>query len=94
MPSSGTPIAEASFAAASVSEVAKLRSRDGNQTPIAFAFAGNVGASPIPSSSRALKNPGRLGVIAAANDARLQMKMPIRCTRFTPKRSSTTPTGS
>ncbi len=39
----GTPMAEENLAAASKREVAKLRSCDGNQRPIAFAFAGKVG---------------------------------------------------
>ena len=42
IPISGTPMAEANFAAASKSEVAKLRSRAGNQRPMAFALAGNA----------------------------------------------------
>ena len=71
MPISGTPMAEANFAAESKSEVAKLRSRAGNHRPMALAFAGNVGASPTPSRKRAAKKPPRLGVAAAANDAAL-----------------------
>ena len=94
MPISGTPIADANFAEPSKIEVAEVRSFAGNQYPIAFALAGNVGASPMPSSRRAAKKPPRLGVTAAAKEAMLQMKVLTRPTRRTPNLSSTTPTGS
>src|SRR5580692_11477263 len=80
-PISGTPIAEANLAAPSNSEVAKLRSREGNHCPIALAFAGKVGASPTPSRRRAAKKPPTLGVIAAPKEARLHRKVLIRPTR-------------
>ena len=94
MPMTGTPMAEANLAAASKSDVARLRSRSGNQRPMALALAGKVGASPTPSSKRAPKNALRLGAAAAANEAALQMNVPMRPTRRTPSLSSTTPMGN
>src|ERR1700728_3551608 len=87
IPMRGTPMAEANLAAESLSEVAKLRSRSGNQRPMAFELAGKVGDSPTPSKSRAPKNAFRLGAAAAAKEAALQMKVPIRPTRRTPSLS-------
>jgi hypothetical protein len=58
-------MAEASFAAESKKELARLRSSGGNHAPIAFAFAGNVGASATPSRKRAAKKPPTVGVAAA-----------------------------
>ncbi len=49
----GTPMAEANFAAPSKIAVAKLRSREGNQRPMALALEGKVGASPTPRRKRA-----------------------------------------
>src|ERR1700689_2371209 len=94
MPITGTPMAEANSAAESLSEVAKLRSRSGNQRPMAFEFAGNVGDSPTPSKSRAPKKALRLGAAAAANEAALQIKVPMRPTRRTPSLSRKTPIGN
>ncbi len=69
-------MAEANLAAASKSEVASLRSRAGNQRPMALALAGKVGASPTPSNKRAPNNPLRFGVTAAANEADAPQKCP------------------
>src|SRR5579872_3781818 len=77
-PSKGTPSAGASLAAASKSDVAKLRSCSGNQAPTALAFDGKVGASPTPSKNRAANSPFKLGVTAAPNDATLHRKVPVR----------------
>src|SRR5580704_12504361 len=94
MPMIGTPMAEANFAAESLSEVAKLRSRSGNQRPMALEFEGNVGDSPTPSNSRAPKNAFRLGAADAAKEAALQTNVPMRPTRRTPSLSRTTPMGN
>src|SRR5579859_6611496 len=93
-PISGTPIADENLAAESKSEVAKLRSLGGNQRPTALAFAGKVGASPIPRSRRAPKRPPRVGVIDAAKEATPQRKMLMRPTRRMPNLSRITPIGS
>jgi hypothetical protein len=85
IPISGTPMAKANLAAESKMAVAKQRSLGGNQWPIAFAFAGKVGASPTPSRNRAAKNPPRLGVMAAPKEAMLQRKVLIRPIRRMPK---------
>ena len=92
-PRIGTPIAVENFAAASVIAVARLRSPFVNQYPIAFAFAGNVGASPRPNRSLAPKNPVIPLEIAAPNEAALQSSVLTNPTRRTPKRSSKTPDG-
>src|ERR1039458_7411772 len=89
MPMTGTPMAEANLAAESLSEVAKLRSRSGNQSPMALALEGKVGASPTPSRNRAPKNALRLGAADAAKEAALQINVPMRPTRRTPSLSST-----
>src|SRR6266550_7055273 len=93
MPINGTPIAEANFAAASKMAVARLLSCLGNQYPIAFALAGKVGASPIPSKRRAAKKPPIPLEIAAPKEAMLQRIVLTRPTRRTPKRSSNKPDG-
>src|ERR1700712_4962985 len=93
-PSRGTPMAFASLAALSKMAVASDRSLEGNHEPTAFALAGKVGASPMPSSNRAAKNRNTPGANAAATDARPQMKMDHSETLRTPNRSSKTPVGS
>ena len=45
-------MAEPNLAAESKRLVAKLRSFSGNHAPTALAFAGNVGASPMPNRNR------------------------------------------
>src|SRR5271154_3367890 len=92
-PIKGTPIAEESFAAASVIAVAKPRSSRVNQYPNALAFAGNVGDSLTPSSKRAPKNQPRPGESAAAKEETLHNNALVRPTRRTPNRSSNTPAG-
>src|SRR6201746_1558879 len=94
IPRRGTPMAEANFAAESKIAVAKLRSPTGNQAPIAFAFAGNVGASPTPSKNRAPKNPPSPGVSAAQNEPTLHRNVLTTPTRRIPNLSSNTPTGN
>jgi len=94
MPMRGTPIAEANFAAPSKIAVAKLRSREGNQRPMALALDGKVGASPTPRRKRAPKKPPIVGVMAAAKEAMLQRKMLTRPTRLIPSLSNRTPMGS
>ncbi len=93
-PIAGTPIADENFAMESKIAVAKLRSSVGNQYPTAFAFAGNVGASPTPNKRRAPRNPVNPEEIAAPNEATLHNKVLIRPTSFTPKRSRIRPEGS
>lgn len=87
-------MAGANFAAESKMAVAKLRSDEGNQRPMALALAGKVGDSPTPRRRRAAKKPLRLGVMAAKKEATLQMKMLMRPTRLTPNLSRMTPMGS
>ena len=53
----GTPTTWENFAVPSNSAVARLRSWRGNQWPVAFEFNGKLGASAIPSSTRAMKMP-------------------------------------
>ena len=93
-PSNGIPIAEENFAAASNMAVARLRSSFGNQYPVAFALAGNVGASPIPKRNRAPNKPPTPVEMAAAKEAILQITVLMMPTRRTPKRSSSSPEGS
>ena len=81
------------FAAASVIAIARLLSVRPNQYPIALAFAGNVGDSLTPKSSRAPKNQFNPGASAPPNEAMLQSKVLTRPTRRTPSRSSKTPAG-
>src|SRR5665213_2906258 len=94
MPMIGTPIADANLAAESKMDDARLRSRAGNQRPMALALAGKVGASPTPNSSRAAKNPPSPGVIAEQNDATLHKKVLIRPMRRMPNLSKSTPIGN
>jgi len=88
------PIAEENLAAASKIAVARLRSLGGNQCPMALAFPGKVGASPMPSSKRANRNPQTPVASAAANEARLQISAPTLAIVRTPNRSSNTPEGT
>ena len=92
-PITGTPIADANFAAASKIAVARLLSTAGNQYPTAFAFAGNVGASPIPKSNREAKKAPTPVEAAAAKEATLQMIVLTRPTSRTPNLSSNKPDG-
>jgi hypothetical protein len=87
-------MAEENLAQPSNMEVAKDRSCRGNQLPTALALAGKTGASPTPRTRRAAKKPGMEGVAAAPKEARLQMRVLMRPTGLTPKRSRRTPTGS
>jgi len=68
------------FAAASKIAVDRLLSCLGNQYPIAFALAGKVGASPIPSRRRAAKKPPIPVEIAAPKEAMLQRMVLMRPT--------------
>ena len=91
---SGTPMAEESFAAESVTAMARLLSRSLNHRPMALAFAGKVGDSATPRSSLAAKRPTRPVESAAQNDATLHKNVVIRPTRRTPSRSSSKPAGT
>ena len=93
-PSSGTPMALANLAALSKRAVASDRSDGGNHALTAFAFAGKVGASPTPSSSRAAKNSSTPGATTAASDARAHTPTDASVMRRTPNLSSSTPVGN
>src|SRR5579871_5944263 len=92
-PRNGIPIAVENFAAESVIAVARLLSFSGNQYPSALALPGNTGDSPIPRRKRASRKLTTPVEAAAANEAKLHNREPIRPTRRTPQRSSSAPAG-
>ena len=78
------PIAEANLALESKMAVASPRSLRGNHTPMALALPGNVGASAMPSNSRAEMMAAKPRASPVANEATLHRNALMRMTGFTP----------